>query len=346
MNKPDDVSRPAHDRAHHSEEQRVLPAGEGDYQLAALKGKKPPAPAWFERAMAQQPRRTMLDVGGKDIEVLDWGTAGKPGLLLIHGSRASADWWTAIAPLLMHDFHVTAFSLSGMGGSGRREAYSIRQYGLEAYEVAQATGLFDGPVRPVIAAHSFGGYTALQAAHDHPEAFGGLILVDVILREFDEGIKGRRARLAAEPVRIYDSEEQALSRFRLIPARQVESLWALDAIARAGVCHDQELGGWTWRFDPKLFARLETEDHTELMQVTAPVAMIRGEESPLVDPYLRELVARVFGSDIPDVVIPDAGHHIMADQPLALATALRTLLSVWPEGGRRSVLGRNEPSPY
>jgi len=36
----------------------------------------------------------------------------------------------------------------------------------------------------------------------------------------------------------------------------------------------------------------------------------------------------------------------MADQPLALVTALRTLLSVWPEGGRRSVLGRNEPAPY
>jgi hypothetical protein len=28
-------------------------------------------------------------------------------------------------------------------------------------------------------------------------------------------------------------------------------------------------------------------------------------------------------------VIPDAGHHIMVDQPLALVAALRSLLAAW-----------------
>jgi hypothetical protein len=30
------------------------------------------------------------------------------------------------------------------------------------------------------------------------------------------------------------------------------------------------------------------------------------------------------------VVIPDAYHHLMMDQPLAFVSALRTLLSAWP----------------
>ena len=34
-------------------------------------------------------------------------------------------------------------------------------------------------------------------------------------------------------------------------------------------------------------------------------------------------------SDAPWIVIPDAGHHIMVDQPLALVAALRSLLAAW-----------------
>jgi pimeloyl-ACP methyl ester carboxylesterase len=33
---------------------------------------------------------------------------------------------------------------------------------------------------------------------------------------------------------------------------------------------------------------------------------------------------------LPVVDLPDAGHHPMLDQPLALVTGLRTLLALWP----------------
>ncbi len=322
-----------------------MPKDTGDYQLAPLAGRKPPAPAWFEWAMAQEPEHGTIAVDGADIEMATWGETGKPGLLLIHGSRASTGWWDAIAPMLMRDFRVAAFSMSGMGNSGRRDSYTVRQYARETFAVAEAAGLFDSPVRPVIAAHSFGGYAGLHACHDHPGRFAGLALIDVIIRDIENRHQKWRM-LDPEPVRVYPTLEDAIARFRLIPGRNVESLWALDAIARCGVRHDPELGGWTWKFDNALFARIEPEDLTGLIGVKTPLAIIRGEDSPLVDPVLRDLVARLFGDDVPDIVIPDAGHHIMADQPLALVTALRTLLAVWPEGGRRSVLGRTDPAPY
>ena len=66
--------------------------------LAPFGGQVPPAPAWFEAAVAQTPERSALAVEGADIELLTWGRVGKPGLLFLHGNGAHADWWSFIAP--------------------------------------------------------------------------------------------------------------------------------------------------------------------------------------------------------------------------------------------------------
>jgi pimeloyl-ACP methyl ester carboxylesterase len=41
-------------------------------------------------------------------------------------------------------------------------------------------------------------------------------------------------------------------------------------------------------------------------------------------------MARLTRQPLPVVDLPDAGHHPMLDQPLALVTGLRTLLALWP----------------
>ena len=60
--------------------------------LAPFAGAKPPAPAWFEAALADAPERRMIMVEGVDIELLTWGEVVKPGLLLLHGNCAHSDW--------------------------------------------------------------------------------------------------------------------------------------------------------------------------------------------------------------------------------------------------------------
>jgi pimeloyl-ACP methyl ester carboxylesterase len=318
-----------------------------EYQLEALGGARPTAPRWAAKALAQEPERAYVQVEGASIESLSWGRRSAPGLLLLHGSRASAEWWSFVAPLLATDFRVSAFSMSGMGRSDRRPTYALSQYGREAITVAEATGLFDGPGKPVLVAHSFGGYAALRASRDASDKVAGVVLVDSIIM----GLEEPRQKWVAEqpePRRSYPSQEAAIARFRLIPPRATDSLWALDHIARSSICQDHSAGDWTWQFDPALFARIAHEDNSDLARVTAPVAIIRGEESQLIDPRVRDYVAEVFGDDIPDVVIPDAGHHIMIDQPLALATALRALLAAWPARPlpRRSTLGATRPVEF
>ena len=93
--------------------------------LTSFEGQKPTAPEWFNRVLAQSPQRLWPIVADVRIETLVWGREGAPGLLLLHGNGAHADWWSFIAPFLAQDFRVVAMSWSGMGGSDWRSAYSV-----------------------------------------------------------------------------------------------------------------------------------------------------------------------------------------------------------------------------
>jgi pimeloyl-ACP methyl ester carboxylesterase len=44
---------------------------------------------------------------------------------------------------------------------------------------------------------------------------------------------------------------------------------------------------------------------------------------------MAEAIFERLGFATVTVDVPDAGHHIMLDQPLALVTALRTVLAAW-----------------
>jgi len=39
----------------------------------------PPAPAWFQKALAQEPEREMVPTPRGRIEALSWGERGRPG---------------------------------------------------------------------------------------------------------------------------------------------------------------------------------------------------------------------------------------------------------------------------
>ncbi|HSW23622.1 MAG TPA: alpha/beta hydrolase, partial [Burkholderiaceae bacterium] len=57
-----------------------------------------------------------------------------------------------------------------------------------------------------------------------------------------------------------------------------------------------------------------------------------GRESALVTPAVAAYACELAGAHAPRIEIPGARHHVMVDQPLALVSALRTLLQTWPQG--------------
>src|SRR5579875_2529864 len=150
--------------------------------LKGFHGARPPAPAWFERAIEDRPERSFVEVDGAPIELLTWGERGKPGVLLLHGNGAHADWWSFIAPFFAEDYRCAALSWSGMGRSDWRESYTFPTFVAEMLAGASAAGLFEAETKPIVVAHSFGGGVATFAAAEAGERFSRVIVLDAGVR--------------------------------------------------------------------------------------------------------------------------------------------------------------------
>jgi pimeloyl-ACP methyl ester carboxylesterase len=316
--------------------------------LAPFKGEKPPAPAWFEAALAKAPERRMVWVDGASIELLTWGEVGKPGLIFVHGNSAHADWWSFIAPFLADQYRVASISFSGMGDSDWRETYTFEGYSAEIYECAKAAGLYEAKVKPIYIGHSFGGSQVFYSAGMHPERMRAAVLVDTGFggpptkeqeeqwaKEAGRNPMFRGPAHRTRPNRVYATAEEALTRFRFMPPQVPGNLYIADYIARRSMKRapmpDGSGEGWMWKFDPFLWAKL---DRATMRQVAGakrvPMAQIVGDRSAIMMRREMGQQADFLPKGVPQIVIPDSEHHIMVDQPLALVAAIRALLAVWP----------------
>ncbi|WP_419178893.1 alpha/beta fold hydrolase [Prescottella equi] len=59
-----------------------------------------------------------------------------------------------------------------------------------------------------------------------------------------------------------------------------------------------------------------------------PIAYFRAQHGIVSDELMEQMRER-FGPSAIVAEIPDAGHHTMIDQPLALITGIRTVLAAW-----------------
>ena len=313
-------------------------APQAEAPLVAFEGREPPAPDWFKWAIAQEPERSFVNVGGANIELLAWGERGKPGMMLIHGNSAHADWWSFIAPYLAKDFRVAAISLSGMGASDWRENYSFEVFAQEMHAGAEAAGLYDAPVKPIFIGHSFGGSQVFYAARKYPQWMQAAILVDTGFGGPPPAAEGfRQPQTRTQPNRVYPTLEAALGRFRFMPPQGCSNFFIADFIARRSLKRaPMEDGGegWTWRFDPFLWGKL---DRTAMASIVlepswCPMIHIYGANSVIVKRRQdHDSPADNLLNTLKQVVIPDSEHHVMVDQPLALAAAIDALLTSWPK---------------
>lgn len=294
--------------------------------LAGLHGRSPEPPAWFVEALQHAPRERFHDVEGAPIQTLAWGPECAPGLVLLHGHAAQAHWWSFLAPLLADTRRVVAISWSGMGRSGWRPAYSVGQFAREALSVAEREGLFETPARPVMVAHSFGGVPLMKAVQLAGDRMSGAVLVDALLRPSSGPPRGTGLNRTHPTFR---TEPEALQRFRFSPPRPCANLFIADHIARTGleqVAEGVEAGGHRWSYDPNLWDRLEVEDVEDLVgSARCRLAFIAGANSPIVPRKALAYARCLAAPGTPAIAIPDCGHNVMVDQPLALLAAIQAL---------------------
>jgi pimeloyl-ACP methyl ester carboxylesterase len=265
---------------------------------------------------------------------------------MTHGFLAHARCFAFIAPFLAENHDIVAYDLAGMGESemiadcdGDRRAEGM-------IALAEALDLFSGAVKPKIIAHSFGSGVALTAMELAGERFGGLIICDLMVMRpeklaahFEAGGGPPGSGQSDRPNKVYPDYESARARFVLSPPQPAQQPFLFEYMAFHSLrrVDDGEQQGWSWKFDPMVFHRNENDmvkwAHTpqRIVDLPYPLVIVHGEKSRLFDRdaanYLRELG----GSHIPMIAIPDAEHHLMLDQPLALVTALRSILALWDD---------------
>ena len=277
-------------------------------------------PRWFRAALDRAPEHRDTTVDGTKVHLRCWGGEDRPGLVFVHGGAAHSGWWDHVAPFFAGTHRVVAVDLSGHGDSGRREAYGLQIWAAEVLGAAAAAGVSG---RPVVVGHSMGGWVAATAGVRHGDAVDGIVILDSPLMERppEDEVLRRRERSA----RVYPTRELILSRFTTLPTQAVV-LPYLKAHIAAQSAHPVE-GGWTWKFDPGLFAeRAPLRDLLPALRCRA--AFVRSEYG-LVPPAMADTIGALLGPRVPIVELPDAGHHPMLDQPLPLVAARRMLLAQW-----------------
>jgi pimeloyl-ACP methyl ester carboxylesterase len=280
-------------------------------------------PAWFSAALAAPVQEGAITVDGASIAYRAWGDPDPDGrsIVLVHGGAAHSRWWDHIAPLLTAGWRVVAVDLSGHGDSDRRDRYSLDTWAREVLAVVAEAG---SAAASVVIGHSMGGLVTLRLATLAGSQIAGAVAIDSPVRDMAPEDRAARQHRAFGPLRVYPTPEAAVARFRPIPD-QPTLAYIADHVAATSIRAAE--GGWTWKFDPNVFAR----DHLTpelLTRLDCRVALFRAEHG-LVTPQQGEVLYDRLGRVAPVIEIPVAGHHIMLDQPVALVAALRTLLADW-----------------
>jgi len=192
------------------------------------------------------------------LHYVDWGNAGRPPLVLLHGGRDHCRNWDWTAAALRADWQIIAPDLRGHGDSqwSADGSYTMAGY---IYDLAQL--IHQQRLAPVtIIAHSLGGNIALRYAGVYPETVAKLVAIEglgpssralaehggkTIVERMDGWIREQRA-LAGRMPRRYASIEDAFHRMQEenphLSAEQARHLTV------HGVNQNED-GSYTWKFD-------------------------------------------------------------------------------------------------
>lgn len=287
----------------------------------------PNAPTWFRDALAVPFEDGSVTVDGAAIHYLAWGRPGQRGLVFVHGGGAHAHWWTHVAATFAGELRVVAVDLSGHGDSAHRPQYELDQWTREVLAAAEAGGIA-GP--PALIGHSMGGFVTIATAALHGARVAGVVVCDSPVTAQDPEVRAARTRDAFGAPKTYPTIDDALARFRTVPAQDHNLDYVIDHVARRSLRAVD--GGWRWKFDHRVFESFNSGMRgiakPLLSQVECRLALLRSEFG-LVTPDIGQEMFDALGRVAPVIELPQTGHHPMLDQPLIVLTAIRSLLADW-----------------
>ena len=227
-------------------------------------------------------RDQFVSVNGLRLHYLDWGNAGKPPLVMLHGIGRDAHSFDHIAPRFSSDYHVMAVDLRGHGDSAWHPdgAYLVddmvkdlrRDWWTARPSRARAPREFDRWSRRQV-------YTGL-----HPDRVRALIVEDVG-PERPADIAAGFARRVQQDANGWSSEDELVAQLRGQDAKTSEEL--LRAHARSATKRRDD-GRLVWKRDPNLVKGfVVTELWQYVRRITSPTLYVLGGRSTIVSARRR-----------------------------------------------------------
>ena len=284
-------------------------------QTAASRSTPQLQPASFTHAHVQ--------AGAVNLHYLDYGTAGKPPMLCIHGGAANGHWFDYVAPGLISDYHVRALDLRGHGDSDPVDppSYLYEDYAADIDKAVTQWNLRDF----VIMGHSMGGTVSLLYAAKYPGRAKSLIVIDSTVNLSAERI-GRLRDIGSRPGKNYESQDELVSRYRLRPGDSLATPDVVQHIARNS-SKQAEDGTWRHKFDRAVYATRQVFDGTPLWaDVKIPALLVKGDRSERITP---EVVAetRKLAPHVELAEVSNTDHHVTLDNPIGFLEAVRPFLA-------------------
>lgn len=265
-----------------------------------------------------------VNVGGLDLRLQDFGTAGKAPMLCLHGGAANAHWYDFVAQGFTSDYHVRALDFRGHGDSDWDPAdppdYSYERHAADVHELTQKLDLRNF----VLIAHSMGGMVSSVYAATYPGRLKALIVVDSNLTMTQERIAAYR-EVGLREGRQYTTQEEFVDAYRVRPPGGTAPREVVRYIARCSGRRFDD-GIWRHKVDRKVYANRQFVDSYPLWdRIKVPVLLMKaGLSERMTAEALQEITSRAPHAQI--ATVPDADHHVTLDNPAGFIRAARGFL--------------------
>ncbi len=263
-----------------------------------------------------------ITLNGLRFHYLEWGNAGAPPLVLLHGFSTHAHFWDLFARTMQDRFHALAMDSRGHGESQSANEYSSQHLVEDLDAFIRALGL----ERIALVGFSMGARIGYMYISTHPGIVERFVIVDMGPEISQNGSDRVRSDVLARDV--FEDPD------KVFQAARAANLHPSDEDLRNRVMHNlmqRDDGRWTWRYDKALRAserrswRDPALEWSLLPKIDCPTMIVRSLESDILSRATAARMAR----EIPNcqlVEIADCGHSVPTDNPGGFLSAVSPFL--------------------
>jgi pimeloyl-ACP methyl ester carboxylesterase len=277
-------------------------------------------------ATSVQPKGKSVNVNGINLYYLDWGTEGKPKVLLLHGLRGHCHSWDDVSTEFYQNYHVFALDQRGRGESDWAPGgdYSSDSFVADLEGFCAAIGLD----KFILIGHSMGGRNSMAFAGKNAGMIEKMVIID-IGPDLNPIGSGRITQEMIDVPEEFDSFEAVFE------YQSKQNRFGSEPVLRRRLTYaTRELpnGKFGWRYDLEIREQRRNSTGAKqpdlwltLPKIDCPVLIVRGSETDTLGLETAEKMVEV----LPDgklVHVDRAAHMVFEDNPEGFISVLHDFL--------------------